>query len=107
MTKEEIRKKFILEHPHFLDSKREETVRVYQRRYKKNIENKMKIRARRAVWYWLTQAKTNRIKKLPCEVCGDTKTDAHHSDYSKPLDIMWLCREHHFDWHKVNKCVIV
>jgi|SRR5208283_420346 len=39
------------------------------------------------------------IKGL-CEGCGSIKVDAHHDDYSKPLDIRWLCRSHHRLWHK-------
>jgi hypothetical protein len=35
----------------------------------------------------------------PCEVCDDVKTDAHHTDYSKPLDVRWLCRQHHTEEH--------
>lgn len=39
--------------------------------------------------------------KQPCVVCGELKVQAHHSDYSKPLDVMWLCLPHHKAWHKV------
>lgn len=31
----------------------------------------------------------------PCEVCGDKKTHRHHPDYSKPLEVVFLCRKHH------------
>lgn len=31
----------------------------------------------------------------PCRVCGAAKVEAHHSDYSKPLLITWLCRKCH------------
>ncbi len=46
--------------------------------------------------------RSGRIKKEPCRVCGETKrVHAHHSDYSKPRDIMWLCQPHHKAWHRV------
>lgn len=46
-----------------------------------------------------------RAKKLfpmPCEVCGHSKTHAHHDDYEKPLNIRWLCPAHHKQWHDEN-----
>ena len=39
------------------------------------------------------------LKRNPCEVCGDIRTDAHHDDYAKPLDVRWLCRIHHTAHH--------
>lgn len=44
-----------------------------------------------------------RIKKLPCEVCGRTNSEAHHIDYTQPLDILWLCDEHNKDLHWYTK----
>lgn len=29
------------------------------------------------------------------------RIEAHHSDYNKPLEVLWLCREHHLAWHRV------
>jgi hypothetical protein len=40
-----------------------------------------------------------KIKKLPCAVCGDPRVHAHHHDYSKPLDVVWLCALHHHRGH--------
>lgn len=40
------------------------------------------------------------IKKLPCEVCGVEKSEAHHPDYSKPYDVKWLCKKHHALIHR-------
>jgi hypothetical protein len=39
----------------------------------------------------------------PCEVCGETKVDAHHSDYNRPLVVRWLCRKHHKALHAAEK----
>ncbi len=35
-----------------------------------------------------------------CFVCGSEKVEGHHYDYSKPLDVVWVCRQHHCDIHK-------
>ena len=41
-----------------------------------------------------------RIKETqPCEVCGQLETERHHEDYSKPLEIKWLCSRHHKQVH--------
>ena len=42
------------------------------------------------------------IKKLPCEICGNKKTHAHHCDYNYPLNVKWLCEKHHIEWHDNN-----
>lgn len=39
------------------------------------------------------------LKKGACEVCGEEKVQAHHDDYSKPLDVRWLCVHHHQQHH--------
>ena len=44
--------------------------------------------------------KAGRIKKQPCQVCGNIKVDGHHPDYSKPLEVMWLCHSHHMELHR-------
>jgi hypothetical protein len=43
--------------------------------------------------------KRGKIIKQPCCICGNPKAEAHHEDYSKPLDVIWYCREHHLKIH--------
>ena len=43
------------------------------------------------------------LEQKPCEVCNDKNSFAHHCDYNKPWEVMWLCRKHHNEWHKNNK----
>lgn len=42
------------------------------------------------------------IQKMPCVFCGSKDSQAHHSDYSKPLDIVWVCKKHHNKIHNPN-----
>ena len=49
-------------------------------------------KARAAMTWAIT---SGRLKRLPCEICGAKKVEGHHEDYSKPLDVRWLCTKHH------------
>lgn len=42
--------------------------------------------------------KKGTLKRESC-ICGEVKVDAHHGDYKKPLDVIWLCRKHHAEVH--------
>lgn len=39
--------------------------------------------------------KSGKLVRLPCEICGDLITEAHHDDYNKPFAVRWLCKRHH------------
>lgn len=54
------------------------------------------VKVRRAV-------KSGLIKKMPCEICGAERVHAHHKDYSKPLDVIWLCPRHHHKMHSMTR----
>lgn len=43
------------------------------------------------------------IERLDCQLCGKEKTDGHHPDYSKPLEVIWLCRSHHWIMERILK----
>lgn len=42
-----------------------------------------------------------KIQKLSCCICQNSKSEAHHNDYNKPLELMWLCKKHHACWHRL------
>jgi len=35
------------------------------------------------------------IRRNPCEVCGDTDVDLHHTNYNDPYAVISLCRRCH------------
>lgn len=55
-----------------------------------------KVRARRLV---INARKRGEIIRVPCVECGNENSFAHHEDYSKPLEVIWLCRKHHREKH--------
>lgn len=61
-----------------------------------SYEQKRKANARAYANSYLNRGK---IKKQPCEICGDKNVQMHHDDYSKPLEIKWLCVKHHLEHH--------
>lgn len=43
------------------------------------------------------------LQRLPCLVCGNQRSHAHHEDYSKPLDVLWFCQAHHVEHHRLER----
>lgn len=73
--------------------------------YNKNSSQKFRERnpEKRAAHLAIARAlRAGTVIKQPCVVCGETKSESHHEDYSKPLDVIWFCRKHHSE-HHANK----
>ena len=50
--------------------------------------------------------KSGELVRQPCEVCGDPDSEAHHEDYSKPLEVRWLCKPHHREADKARRAYL-
>lgn len=66
-------------------------------------KNKEHVLARIAVRKALNSGE---LVKLPCEKCAEPKTQAHHDDYSRPLEVRWLCHIHHRATHYPDKYIL-
>ena len=44
--------------------------------------------------------KTGKLERQPCIRCESEKSLAHHENYDKPLDVVWLCQPCHKKRHK-------
>lgn len=56
-----------------------------------------RVQARRKVRY---EVEMGRLLRLPCARCGAARSEAHHSAYSLPLAVEWLCRPCHRRLHR-------
>ena len=72
-----------------------ENTRIKAREW--HIANPEKRRAHHVVQ---NAIETGALKRQPCVKCGATPTDAHHEDYTRPLDVEWLCRRCHLNEHR-------
>jgi hypothetical protein len=81
------RKRFKLE-------ERKQKLIEYQRDRREINPHKYKAR------YTVSNAiRDGRMERQPCEICGAPDAQTHHDDYSKPLDVRWLCFVHHRELH--------
>ena len=101
-TKRDVAENYRANVAHYAEYERERFQRperkaaVLQHQRNRRARNPEKSIARNAVG---NAIRDGRLTRLPCEVCGDAKSEAHHDDYSKPLDVRWLCRDHHKEHH--------
>jgi len=70
------------------------------RQQKYQAKHPLKLIAHRLTNRAVTQGT---LVRLPCESCGAAKVEAHHDDYSKPLQVRWLCRPCHLAEHHPHR----
>ena len=73
-----------------------EREKAYNREYVKRPHVKLRFFASR---YVANAIKAGKLKREPCAMCGKEQVQAHHSDYSQPLMIVWLCLTCHRKIH--------
>ena len=92
-----------------------ETVRAYDRERAKRPEriqhaievtrqwrlaDKRRLKAHNAVARALRKGL---LTPTPCVICASLKSVAHHEDYDKPLDVVWMCQACHKQHHEKMK----
>lgn len=92
-----------------------EKIRAYDRDRAKNPERAKAAQAISAAWRKADSRRTKAhnavtrairkgsLVRCPCVRCGEEKSLAHHEDYDKPLEVMWLCQPCHKQRHKELK----
>jgi len=70
----------------------------YERKKRYFEKHPIKAECMKIYKYAIRQGK---LVRGPCSVCGVTEgVDGHHTDYTKPLDVVWLCKPHHREAHR-------
>lgn len=71
---------------------RKDAISAYFKKKKEDPAYVEKRRARRLLAYAVEKGE---VVKAPCVDCGSIRSEAHHDDYAKPLEVTWLCRKCH------------
>lgn len=89
-----------------------EKLRKYKRLYNKKwrllfgyhneINSKKRYPEKAKAQHLLQRAvKIGKIKRGNCRDCNQPNAQGHHPDYSKPLEVVWLCPVHHSREHQI------
>lgn len=80
--------------PHRVSQRRE----LYEREWDRHPD---RMKARNAV---SNAVRDGKLEKRPCAFCEATEgLEAHHHDYTKPLEVTWLCRPCHRRFHALER----
>lgn len=89
----------------YADRKRQQASRQHlenpQAHYNRNVEYWRRHPQKAACTQAVRAAvKSGKLKRLPCSICGSQRSQAHHDDYTKPLEVVWFCSKHHGERHR-------
>jgi hypothetical protein len=94
-TKSDVHQNYVKRRVQYSEYDKERTQRperkANMRRYiaTKKARNPLQAKAWMAVY---KAVRSGRLKRQPCSKCGSEEhVQAHHHDYTKPLDIVWEC----------------
>jgi hypothetical protein len=68
----------------------------YMNESKWKKSNPIKVKAEAAVQAYI---KAGKMRRLPCQICGENKSVAHHPTYNEVLNVIFLCHKHHREIH--------
>lgn len=74
-----------------------------EKRHSKKRQERVKFLNRDKVYMKVRR----KLKSSPCEVCGCVSSQAHHEDYNKPLEVVWLCQKHHSGVHREKRMAYI
>ncbi len=90
--------------------KKTNDMKAYQKAYRKKNAKKLTIlkekwlkenpERKKAYEIYKYALRKGTLIRKPCIICGAEPEYGHHTDYSKPLEVEWLCREHHYRAHR-------
>ena len=104
-SKEDIRKNREANAEHYKKYEKKRSSLPHRKAIAKRVNDKWKTEHpdRRSANIAIGNAvRKGEINPLPCLICGE-KAEAHHPDYSRPLDVIWLCSAHHKQAHAIFK----
>lgn len=72
-------------------------MRAWRRTHPLTAEQRFKDNARSMANVYLRRGK---ILRANCVLCSEPHAQMHHPDYSRPLDVIWMCRDCHMALHR-------
>ena len=73
-------------------------MRTWRKTHRLKGDARRKMNARSYAHVYLSRGKLSREN---CVDCRSPKSQMHHADYSKPLEVTWICRPCHLARHGI------